>query len=195
MMMRPPAANRTGVSRSQRLQMATGPRVLGSFAAGFMLLVAGSTLFSWWALGPLRLEPLMALVVSAGFRLPLLAGGLVVFVLGYLEDALSGGVIGIRVTAYLLVFFICALAQRKLEINSWPFQMVSVGLMSLVFQLGVLGGLSLVDFQHLAPANLLWVVGTQAALSAFTAPLFFGFLELMIRLAGKLLGGLGRWAS
>ena len=95
--------------------------------------------FNWWAVGSLRLQPLLVVVVSAGFRLPFLPGAALVFFLGYLSDIFSGGVVGLQVAVYMMIFVVCALAQLKLEINSWPFQMAAVGVMSL-FVPGAFGG-------------------------------------------------------
>ena len=159
-----------------------GPRVAGTLVCGVLLIVLGTTLFNWWAVGSLRLQPLLVVVVSAGFRLPFLPGAALVFFLGYLSDVFSGGVIGLQVAVYMIVFVACALAQLKLEINSWPFQMAAVGLMSLVFQLLLVGGLSLVHRQYLSPPNP-GLAGAQALLSALTAPLFFTGLEGLVRLS------------
>ena len=156
-----------------------GPRLLASYLLAFIFAVLNTTLFDWWALGPLKLQPLIPVVVSAGFKLPLLHGGILVLFIGYVSDVLSAGVVGLEITAYELVFICCALAQRRLEINSWPLQMLSVGLMALLFQTIVALGLSLVEREHLTTGNLSWVMMAQALLSAFTAPLFVGCLELV----------------
>jgi cell shape-determining protein MreD len=159
---------------------APAPRVAATLLMGFIISVLSTTAFSWWAVGPLRLQPLVVMVVSAGFRLPLIPGGLVTLSLGYLADLASGGVSGLQITAYLLVLSVCAVAERKLEINSWPFQMLSAGAMSLLFQMVVVGGISLLARQPLHSPSLLWVLGAQAALTALTAPVFFGILEFMV---------------
>ena len=168
------------------------PRLLATLLLGFCLNVLSTTLFTWWSLGPVKLMPLVVMVVSAGFRLPLWAAGVAAASLGYLGDLVSGGVVGLQVIACLLVVCICALAQRKLEIYSWPFQMLAVGLMSLVLHLTVIGGLILASREHLLPARLSLVLTAQAALSALTAPVFFALLEYLVgllrslwRLAGR----------
>jgi rod shape-determining protein MreD len=158
---------------------------MGTFISGLFLIVLSTTLFAWWAVGPLRLQPLLVVVVSAGFRLPFVVGALAVFFLGYLSDVLSGGILGLQVTVYFLVFVICSLAQRKLEINSWPFQVAAVGVMSLLVQVLLAGGLILAQRNYLAQPNLA-LAGVQALLNALTAPLFFGALEGMVRLFKRL---------
>ncbi len=163
----------------------SGPRLLASYLLAFIFAVLNTTLFDWWALGPLKLQPLIPLVVSAGFRLPLLQGGVLVLFIGYISDVLSAGVVGLEITSYELVFLCCALAQRRLEINSWPLQMMAVGLISLIFQAIVALGLSLVEREHLTTGNLSWVMMAQSLLSALTAPVFFGILELFTLILRK----------
>jgi cell shape-determining protein MreD len=163
------------------------PRAAATLILGYLLTVLSTTAFAWWAVGPLRLQPLLPVVVAAGFRLPAGVGGLVVLALGYLADLVSGGVVGLQLGAYVAVFAVCQIAQRELDINSWFLQMAAVGLMSLLFQLLVMGGLVLVHRGELMPQNLTWVLGAQAALTALTAPLFMAMWE-------ALAGGLARMA-
>ncbi|MCB2188313.1 MAG: rod shape-determining protein MreD [Deltaproteobacteria bacterium] len=167
-------------------QASCWPRLFATVLTGFFLVVLSTTVFSWWAVGPLKLEPLVVVMVSAGFNLPLAPGAIAVAFLGYLADMVSGGVMGLQMAAYLAVFCLCAVAERKLEINSWPFQMGSVGLMTMLQQALVVGGLMLVRRDHLLPPNLPWVLLAQAVLNALTAPLFFAMLETMVRLLGRL---------
>jgi len=166
----------------------TGPQVAATLVTGFLLTVLSTTVLAWWAVGPLRLQPLVVVMVWAGFNLPLWPGGVVVLFLGYLNDLLSGGVVGLQLTAYMVVFAACALARRKLEISGWPLQMATVGVMSLVSQLLVVVGLSLLHRAEVVPANLVRVVLVEAVLSALTAPLFFALLEAVVRLSQRLIG-------
>ena len=158
------------------------PRLLATGLLGFLLTVLSTTLFAWWAVGEVKLQPLVVMVVSAGFRLPLVPACFLALFLGYINDLISGGVVGLQVMAYLLVVCACAVAQRKLEISSWPFQMVAVGVMSLVTQVAMLGGVVLVNRGQLVPLGLPVVLAFQALLSALTAPAFFGLLEAMVGL-------------
>lgn len=153
------------------------PRALATIILGLFLVVLGTTLFSWWSLGPLRLEPLIALVVAAGYRLPLVMGFFVVWALAYLADLVSGGVMGLTLVSYSMVYVACTLAQRKLQIDSWPFQMLAVGLMNVLYQLLYLGGLFLTHQEYAPGANLALLLAAQAVLNALTAPVFLGLLE------------------
>ncbi len=163
----------------------TGPRVTSAMVVGFLLTVLSTTLFSWWAWGEIKIQPVMAVVVWCGFKLPILPGGLVVIMLGYLGDSLSGGIVGLQVIVNVAVFCVCATAQRQLALNSWPYQMLAVGIMSVVSPLIIMSGLMLTSRQYITPANLLSLLLWQAFLSAFLAPLFFVFLEGATRFLQK----------
>jgi rod shape-determining protein MreD len=166
--------------------MGIWPRFIATLFLGFILTVFSTTIFAWWAVGPLRLQPMIVVVVSAGFYLPLGWGGILVLFLGCLADLLSGGILGLQLTAFMVVFLACAIAQRQIEIYSWPLQVMAVAVMSVVFQLLVVGGLYLIHREQLVPTNLMAVAMTQAVLTALTAPLFFMMLEGLVRLTQRL---------
>ncbi|MCB2228554.1 MAG: hypothetical protein KQH53_17900 [Desulfarculaceae bacterium] len=140
-----------------------------------------TTVFSWWSVGPLRLEPMIVLVVSAGYRLPLVLGFVVVWALAYLMDLISGGVLGLNIVIYSVVYVICQLARRKLNIDSWPFQMLSVGVMTMLAHLLMAAGLTLTIPSYIPPANLPLLLLAQGLISALVAPLFFGLIEALVR--------------
>lgn len=170
----------------QTTEPRTGPRMAATLLLGFLFSVLSTTLFAWWAVGPLRLAPLVVVVVSAGFRLPLIPGGAAVLFLGYLADLLSGGAVGLQLTVLLVIFLVCAAAQRQLAIDSIPFQVVSVWLMTALNQVLLVAGMVLMNRGHLIPANLPWVVAAQATLGALTAPVFFWMLDALARLFERL---------
>lgn len=169
-----------------RRDTALWPRFVATLVLGFFLIVLSTTLFAWWAVGPLRLQPLMVVVIAAGFFLPLGPGGILVLFFGYLSDLLSGGIIGLQLSSYMVVFLCCAIAQRKIEIYSWPLQMIAVAVMSMVSQFLVVGGLYLIHREQLVPANLMTIAAAQALLTALTAPVFFSILGALVRLAVRL---------
>ena len=162
------------------------PRLLATACLGFVLTVLSTTLFAWWTAGNLKLQPVVVMVVSAGFRLPLAASCSLAVLLGYMNDLVSGGVVGLQVLAYLIVACSCSLAQRKLELNAWPLQMLSVGVMTLVTQLTMIGGVMLVNRGQLVPLSLHLALGAQSLLSALTAPIFFGLLEGLVGIFNRL---------
>lgn len=161
------------------------PRALALVVLGFLFTVLSTTLFSWWAVGPLRLSPVVVVAVSASFQLPLPLGGAVVLFLGYLADLLSGGVVGLQLTAYIFIFVVCALVRRQLAIDSIPFQMASVWVMTALSQSVVVAGLALLNRGPLVSGSLPWLVAAQATLSALTAPVFFWMIDLLAALIQK----------
>ncbi|MCB2193722.1 MAG: hypothetical protein KQI62_19255 [Deltaproteobacteria bacterium] len=162
------------------------PRALGTSVMGLLFAVLGTTAFSWWALGPLRLEPIIVLVVSAGYRLPLVLGFVVVMFLGYVADLISGGVMGQSVVIFTIIYVICQLARRKLDIASWPFQMLSVGVLTIVDHLLTAGAVTLTVTSYVPPVNLPLLLLAQALINALTAPLFFGLNEGLVGILGRL---------
>ena len=156
------------------------PRVVATAVVGFLLLVLSTTVLAWWRVGPIRLQPMMVVAVSAGFNLPVGAGGILVLLLGLVADTVSGGFLGLNLSGYMAAFLISSLAQRGLNITSWPFQMAAVGLFTMLGQFLVLGGLYVADRPFLAPANLWLVLTVQALISAVAAPLFFWVLEGLV---------------
>jgi rod shape-determining protein MreD len=162
------------------------PRALGTAVMGLLLAVLGTTAFTWWAVGPLRLEPLIVLVVSAGYRLPLVLGFVVVMFLGYVADLISGGVMGLSMVIFTLIYVICQLARRKLDIASWPFQMLSVGVLTVVAHLLTAGGVTLTVPSYVPPVNLPLLLVAQALINALTAPLFFGLNEALVNMLARL---------
>lgn len=162
------------------------PRFVATLLLGFLLVTLSATLFNWWAAGPLQLQPLIVIIVSAGFHLPLIPGAVITFLLAYMYDLVSGGPLGMQMTAYMVVFCLCKLAERKLEINSWPFQMAAVCVLSVIRQFLVLIGVALVQGLDPAVLKTLWAIPGHAILAALTAPIFFGLLDWLIKLISKL---------
>ena len=166
--------------------MVLWPRFMATLLLGFLLVALSGTLFDWWSAGPLQLQPLIVVVVPAGFHLPLIPGAALVFFLSYIYDLSSGGPLGLQMTSYVVVFCLCKLAERKLEINSWPFQMAAVCLLSLVRQALVLLGVILVQGANGAQLDSLWAIPAHAILVALTAPIFFGLLDWLISMISRL---------
>ncbi len=166
--------------------MVQWPRFMATLLLGFLLVALSCTLFNWWSAGPLQLQPLIVVVISAGFHIPLIPGAILTFFLAYIYDLSSGGPMGLQMTSYVVVFCLCKLAERKLEINSWPFQMAAVCLLSLVRQALVMLGMVLVQGMEDPQLDNLWAIPGHAILVALTAPIFFGLLDWLIKLISRL---------
>ena len=173
------------LANSKKALPVVGPRVAGALLIGFLLIVLSTTIFSWWAYDEIKIQPILVVVVWCGFKLPLTAAGIVSIILGYMGDSLSGGIVGLQIIVNVTVLCICAFAQRQLAINNWIYQMLTVGLMSLLSPLIIIGGLMLTSRQYIMPDNMLPLLLWQALLSAILAPLFFVMLEGITRLLQK----------
>lgn len=163
-----------------------GPRLLATMLLGFALVVASTTVLTWWSPGSVRLRPLVVVVIYAGFHLSLGVGGAAVLVLGYLCDLLSGGFVGLQMSALLAVFLASASLRGRLEMQAWPLQILATALFSLLQQAIIIGGLMLASRPHLAPPRLHWAMAAQAVLSGLTAPFFFALLGFLHRLFVRL---------
>jgi len=73
---------------------------------GVVLLLIQTTFSSVLTIGPFRLEPLLVLIIMAGFSLPLLSGSMLAFWMGYAVDVFSGGFLGLYTGLYLVAFYI-----------------------------------------------------------------------------------------
>lgn len=170
----------------KKIMPAVGPKLIGALILGFFLTVLSTTIFSWWAWDEIKIQPVMVIIVWCGFKLPFVAGGIVVMLLGYLWDSLSGGIVGLQVIANVVVFCLCAIAQRHLALNNWLYQILAVGIMNIISPLIVIGGLVLVSHVYIMPDNIIPLLLWQAPLSALIAPLFFVFLEGLVRVLQKI---------
>lgn len=163
------------------------PRALATLLTGFILLVLSTTVFAWWEMGGVRLQPITVVAVSAGFNLPLVLGGIVVFIVGVAADLLSGGFVGLTLSALMLAFVVSAVVQRVLDLDTWVSGMFVVGLLNLLGQFAVIGGLVLAERSFLAPSNYWLILIVEAVLCALTAPVFFALLEKLTSLLARIM--------
>jgi rod shape-determining protein MreD len=103
--------------------------------------------------------------------------------MGYATDNLSGGVVGLHMIVYQVVFYACVVAERHLALDNWLYQMAATGILSMLSSLIVVGGLRLTSSQYLAPSDILILY--QAILSALFAPVIFISLHALLRFLQK----------
>jgi hypothetical protein len=99
---------------------------------------------------------------------------------------------GLNVLIFVVVYVLCQLARLKLDITSWPFQMLSVGLLTIPAHLLTAGAVTLTVPSYAPPANLPLLLLAQAVINAFTAPLFFGLNEALAGLLARFGPATGR---
>jgi rod shape-determining protein MreD len=137
-----------------------------------LLIVLQTTIADILFSGRLVLEISIIVVIYAGFRLSLLKGALLAFVLGFVFDCIAGSVLGLFTLIYVLVFFMSFFVSEKMVAG----KMHAIALLTLfcVF----LEELAIVLFYNLAYGfdiihNTPFVFLPQALIIALLAPAFF----------------------
>ena len=92
---------------------------LSLFLIVFQMMVADTVLF-----GKIGLELSLILVIYAGFRLDVIRGGILSFILGFVRDCLSCTISGLYTLIYVLVFLISTLASTRISPGQSSFIMV-----------------------------------------------------------------------
>jgi len=110
-------------------------RVLVPLVAGMIWLVLATALVGFL---PGRLPPpdvVLIVVIIFGFRYSLPLGGGLSFLLGLLQDVLSGGVIGLNALSKTVVFSLTRVIARRFYFSHWGSKI------AMVFLGGVVDGL------------------------------------------------------
>ena len=137
-------------------------------------------LFSGW----LTLELSLVVVIYAGFRLDLMKGIILAFMMGFMFDALSGSMLGLFTMIYLLIFMFSFFVSSR--IASGKFYLIA--LFSLICSL--VESLILISFYHFVfefdlLSDVLLVFVPQALLiSVFSV----GFFYMMRKVEGLMYG-------
>jgi rod shape-determining protein MreD len=121
---------------------------------------------------------LLILCVYVGLHHHGAGGVLGAFLLGYLEDSVSGGPVGLNafgmVTVYLFVYLTC----RRLWVDNVISRIVLVFLAAVVKAFAVIALLAVFLRFEESWRGVLWTVATHGALSAFVAPPVFALLSV-----------------
>lgn len=110
-------------------------RALVPLVVGIIWLVVATVLAGFL---PSHLPPpdvVLIVVVVFGFKYPLPLGGALAFVLGMLQDVLSGGVIGLNAFSKTVVFSLTRAIARRFYFPNWASKI------AMVFLAGVVDGL------------------------------------------------------
>ncbi len=79
-----------------------------------LLIVLQTTIADILFAGRLVLEISIIVVIYAGFRLPLIKGAMLAFVLGFVFDCIAGSVLGLFTLIYVLVFLLSFFVSGKM---------------------------------------------------------------------------------
>ena len=126
--------------------------------------------------GKLVVELSLLMVLSAGFHLTWVKGGIFCFITGFLLDCFMGSVSGLFALIYLAFFLLAKFVSPRVYAEKIPFIMIFVGLCSLVEGLLVIVfyrlALDLDKFPHVGDVFL-----PQAIIVGLLAPAFFSLFR------------------
>lgn len=150
------------------------------------LAAACSLLLQTTLLQTLRLDAavpdiLLVLVVYLGLYQHTAGGACGAFVLGYMEDSLSGTVVGLNAFAMSLVFLLVYLTSRRLWVDNVVSRVVVVFLASLVKIAGVMVLLALFFSLDVAWSAFLRSLLIQPLVASLLAPPIFALLGRVYR--------------
>jgi rod shape-determining protein MreD len=137
-----------------------------------LLIVLQTTIADILFSSRLVLEISIVLVVYAGFRLPLIKGTLLAFVLGFVFDCIAGSVLGLFALIYILVFLLSFFASGKMVTEKM--HIIALFTLFCVF----LEDCIIVLFYNLAYGfdilhNIPFIFLPQALIVCLFAPVFF----------------------
>jgi rod shape-determining protein MreD len=121
---------------------------------------------------------LLVLCVYIGLRHHGAGGALAAFLLGYLEDGVSGGPAGLNAFGMVVVFLFVYLTSRRLWVDNLISRIVLVFLAAVVKMLAVIGLLAVFLRFGESWRGVLWTVAVHGFLSALAAPPVFALLSV-----------------
>lgn len=124
------------------------------------------------ASGLIDLEISLVLVIYAGFRMNVVRGGILSYLLGFFYDTLVGTVPGMHGLLYVLIFAFSLFASREINVNATAI------LMLYVFTCAIIKGVIVLAYSGLVTEVVLWndiwfTYLPQGAILAVISPLLF----------------------
>lgn len=121
---------------------------------------------------------LLILCVYIGLRHHGAGGALGAFLLGYLEDSVSGGPAGLNAFGMVVVYLFVYLTCRRLWVDNLISRIVLVFLAAVVKTSAVVALLAVFLRFEESWRGVLWTIATHGALSALMAPPVFALLSV-----------------
>jgi rod shape-determining protein MreD len=146
------------------------------FCFGIILIGLQTMIANLFFSGKLVVEISLLLVLSAGFNLTWVKGGILCFIIGFLLDCFMGSVSGLFALIYLTFFLLAKFVSPRVYAEKIWFIMAFVALCSLV------EGMLVIAFYRLAfDLDKLPHIGDvflpQAIIVGLLAPLFFSLVR------------------
>jgi rod shape-determining protein MreD len=139
-----------------------------------LAVVVQTTVLPMTRLG--RPDLLLIICVYLGLHQHSLFGAVGAFLLGYLQDAFSGGLIGLNAFGMCLVFTVVYLTSRRLWVDNAVSKVVVVFLASMVKTVAILGLVAVFISEDLWRTIVRYLV-FDAALAAIISPAVFAVLS------------------
>jgi cell shape-determining protein MreD len=148
---------------------------------GVVLLLIQTTFSGVLTIGPFRLEPLLVLIVMAGFTLPLFWGSLLAGCMGYAADVFSGGFLGLYTGLYLLAFYLSYFTHGLFNTRSIVYRFGLVFVVSLIEKSVLAWTISyLFDQPPLTLSSMRFIL-IQSLVSGVMGPPVIWLLERLLR--------------
>lgn len=145
--------------------------------AGLLLVIFQTSVLDIFFMGRLNVEISLILVIYAGFRMNILQGALLSFLLGFFLDCATGSISGLFTLIYVCIFFISVLVSMRVYAEQ-------IGLIiGFSFLCSIFEGLMIVlFFKIMYDINILGsivqVFLPQALVVSALSPLFFKLFHL-----------------
>lgn len=88
-----------------------------------LLIVLQNKISDILFLGNMGLEVSLLLVIYAGFRLDVIRGGMISFLLGFFLDCVTGSLSGFHTFLYVFIYMISAIASLRMSLDKASFMM------------------------------------------------------------------------
>jgi rod shape-determining protein MreD len=137
-----------------------------------LLVVLQTTIADIFFSGKILLEISLVVVIYAGFRLDIIKGTVLAFVLGFVFDTIAGYILGLFTFTYIVIFLISYFVSERLETEEIYF--ISIFTIACAF----LEEISVVLFYNLTYGfnifyNTSFIFLMQVLLAGLLAPMFF----------------------
>ena len=150
---------------------------------GVLLIFLQTSVLNLLSMGRINVEISMILVVYAGFRMNLLPGALLSFLLGFFLDCMMGSISGLFALIYVCIFFISV--SVSLRVYAEQIRLIMI----FSFLCAILEGLMVVLFYKIVYDIIMFddifrVFLPQALVVGALSPLFFklfNFFEVLFR--------------
>jgi hypothetical protein len=142
---------------------------------GLFLVVFQTSVLDLFFMGDIGVELSLVLVIYAGFRMSILHGALLSFLLGFFLDCMMGSISGLFTLLYVCIFFTSVLVSMRVYAEQMSLIMI------FTFLCAIFEGLSIVLFYRVMYdinmfGNIIRVFLPQALVVGVLSPLFFKLL-------------------